>query len=267
MSDSNSWEPLGTQFREVDPHRELRAEFEGSWRQTRVDGRTHSWISTMRIRRTWRIIGSSNETLRSTFERLARRAGAGIVLKPGSDLLQIWLDFLRHQSPSFENAHTCTVESGVVHVTGRIENVCEASANLCTEMKMALATLACCWNVQLSPPAVVVGLFSSAFIRAQAYLFPDYHDHDPLWEMADQAPETWAITDVKQSRGALLRAYKAATGISKDTPIYSARQHSMYKPQFYLWRGGILSAGSAVSVSFERVLREKKPPIRRSQRR
>jgi hypothetical protein len=122
--------------------------------------------------------------------------------------LQIWLDFLRYGSPSFENANTCTVESGVVHVTGRIENLCEASANLCAEMKMALATLAW-WNGQLSPPAAL-GLFS-AFIRAQAYRFPDYYDHDPLWETADQGPETWAITDVKQSRIVLLRDYKAAT--------------------------------------------------------
>ena len=264
MPHSSSWEPLGTQFREVDPYGELRADFEGSWRQTCVDGRTHTSIATMRIQGTWRITGR-NEILRSTFERLARQAGAGITLKPGGDLLQIWLDFLRHRSPRFEDGNTCTVEAAVVHVTGCIENVCEASANLCTEMEMMIATLGRL-NGQLGLPAVAAGT-GSAMIRAQAYRFPDDYNRDPFWELADQTPKAWAITNLKQSRVTLLRDYKAATGISKNAPIYDAQQHSMHKPQFYLWLCGILPPESAVSVSFERFLREKRPPIRRSRRR
>jgi hypothetical protein len=232
------------------------------WRWNSKDGRgmvDNSWFPG-----TWRITGSRNETLRRTFERLARRAGAKIALGPGGDDLQIWLDTIRHQSPSFGWGRSWIDEAGALHVSGRIENASLASANICTELELAFATLAG-WKRQPYFTNVANGPIS-AMLRAQTHRYPEYYQWAAVSGMTDQPPETLAVTDVRGFRAALLSNYKAATGISKDAPIYSARQHSMHKPQFYQWRSGILSPASAVSLSFERFLREQRPPILRLRR-
>ncbi len=64
-------------------------------------------------------------------------------------------------------------------------------------------------------------------------------------------------------RKRLLAEYKAATHNPSNKKIYEARNSGIYKPQFYQWLDGTLSAHSATAVNFERFLTNKKPPIPR----
>jgi hypothetical protein len=64
-----------------------------------------------------------------------------------------------------------------------------------------------------------------------------------------------------ERRKKLLAEYKAATGNPSSSRIYKARNSNIHKPQFYEWLNGTLPADSLTAVSFERFLRERKPPI------
>jgi len=63
-------------------------------------------------------------------------------------------------------------------------------------------------------------------------------------------------------RTALLSAYKAATGAS-NKKIYEAQNSGIYKPQFYQWLDGRLSANSVTAKNFEAFLKARKRPIPR----
>ena len=62
-------------------------------------------------------------------------------------------------------------------------------------------------------------------------------------------------------RTQLLTEYKAATGNPSNRSIYEARNSGIHKPEFYAWLRGELAFESATTRSFERFLRDKKPPI------
>jgi hypothetical protein len=64
-----------------------------------------------------------------------------------------------------------------------------------------------------------------------------------------------------ERRKKLLADYKAATGNPSSSRIYKARNSRIHKPEFYQWLNGGLSADSATTISFERFLQEKKPPL------
>jgi hypothetical protein len=71
-----------------------------------------------------------------------------------------------------------------------------------------------------------------------------------------------ALSEIER-RKALLAEYKAATGNPSDYRIFNAQDAGLYKPEFYRWLKGTLSAHSKTAKNFERFLREKKPPIPR----
>jgi len=64
-------------------------------------------------------------------------------------------------------------------------------------------------------------------------------------------------------RKALLAEYKAAVGEPSDYQIFNAQNAGLHKPEFYRWLKGTLPAHSKTAKTFERFLREKKPPIPR----
>jgi len=64
-------------------------------------------------------------------------------------------------------------------------------------------------------------------------------------------------------RAALLAEYKTATKNPPNKRIYEARNPGIHKPEFYEWVNGTLPTESATAISFERFLREKKPPVPR----
>jgi hypothetical protein len=61
----------------------------------------------------------------------------------------------------------------------------------------------------------------------------------------------------------LLSEYKAANKSVPNKRIYEARNSGIYKPEFYEWMSGKLPDTSSITVTFERFLRDKKPPIPR----
>lgn len=76
---------------------------------------------------------------------------------------------------------------------------------------------------------------------------------------SDLPPES----PLAKQRRMLLEEYKNATGNPSNSRIYKARNSGIHKPEFYKWRDGILPSDSATAMSFERFLRERKPPIPR----
>lgn len=90
-------------------------------------------------------------------------------------------------------------------------------------------------------------------------------------EMAlTELPESNTDTAVLvASRKAMLENYKrrfrdTETGKPySDERLYTARQHSMHKPQFYEWKHGTLLPSHPASVSFERFLTGNSHPIPR----
>ncbi len=278
MADSNFWEGLATQFRELDPRGELRADMDspdtglGTWQIT-----DRSSPSSPKGR---------DEDLPLRFERLASRAGAKIACSgylpaypfPDDHYLRIWLELLQFSSPNFQFGREWR-EAGVRHITGHIKNVSDASANLYAELASLFSSL--CrqsggnYSVDRCGPLFWAlggagGLVSSCIavstMLAELRRGMEGMEIGPRWKMIEAAPSSRGTQEQRplvESRAELLSDYKAATGISADASIYNARQHSMHKAQFYQWRKGILSGGCATSVSFGRFLREQNPPIPR----
>jgi hypothetical protein len=90
-------------------------------------------------------------------------------------------------------------------------------------------------------------------------------------EMAlTEPPESNTDTAVLvASRKAMLENYKkrfrdTETGKQySDKRLFTAKQHSMHKPEFYKWKNGLFPSSKPASISFERFLTGKAHPIRR----
>jgi hypothetical protein len=120
MKDSHFWQDLENLFRQLDSRGPLRADWH--------------YIAGTGGRGDWRLEGANHEEELS-FKLLAGRGGAALD-ESGKDTLTVWFDALKSKSPNFQiNDHYPVGQnedgSRAVHVTGRIERVCQASANLC----------------------------------------------------------------------------------------------------------------------------------------
>lgn len=125
MSDSKFWRNLASEFRALDPHGALRADWDYIVSSGDLTG--------------WRLAGADH-TLRVQFEALARRAGSASADRSGMDLLIVWFDALRRESPNFEYGAYLTEmhddgTDGPHHQLGTIPHICVASADYCNVLE------------------------------------------------------------------------------------------------------------------------------------
>ena len=87
-------------------------------------------------------------------------------------------------------------------------------------------------------------------------------------EQAPSQPTSESTSDTAEKqeterRAKLLAEYKVTTKTPSNKRLYEARNSGIHKPEFYEWLNGTLPTDSATTITFERFLREKKPPIPR----
>jgi hypothetical protein len=181
----------------------------------------------------WQLRGGPNEFTDSAFEALARRGASEIASAGATDLLVFWLEELRKGSFNFRSSSIATEinpdgTDGRQYLMGTIYAVCDASAILCKKLE-------------------------ADAVQAE---FDEKHRRD--------APPEKSKSDSEVThRQKLLADYKAATGNPSNKRIYEARNSGIHKPEFYEWLRGSLPANSTPTISFERFLREQRPPIPR----
>jgi hypothetical protein len=98
----------------------------------------------------------------------------------------------------------------------------------------------------------------SAKIPENRVEFPPEIESDQSVQEADT--EAGGMSRIEQCKK-LLADYKQATGNPSNKQIYEALNSGIHKPDFYTWRKGELSPKSVMSISFERFLRARKPPL------
>ena len=86
--------------------------------------------------------------------------------------------------------------------------------------------------------------------------------HTPLSPPNGPATQPPVSAEIER-RKRLLADYKTATKVDANRRIYSARNSSVHKPEFYKWLNGTLPADSSTSQNLERFLSAKKLPIPR----
>jgi hypothetical protein len=125
-ADPGFWHDLETRFRELQPDalHDLQAE----------------WISTAwnDAGEQWFISGGGNERTRKLFSWLAEKAAIRLGEPGGSAAVFHWLDLLKRDSPNFRRAfHGTSWDRGKAteHEGGRIERLCEASADYCLKLE------------------------------------------------------------------------------------------------------------------------------------
>lgn len=112
MANPAFWRELAATFLQIPGHDLICAE--GYYKI----GSGESW--------TWRLSGSVNSFIQSTFESLATRGASEIAPAGTTDLFSAWLEAIRH-----ERIHFRSDLQGSEFIGGNIYSVCEASATLC----------------------------------------------------------------------------------------------------------------------------------------
>jgi hypothetical protein len=189
------------------------------------------------VERFWWLDGASNY-IGAAFETLARRGASEIAKEGTPDLLVFWLEALKQDGSSFQvmghGSDPPDDGSERLHYeVGRISRLCETSANFCKKL--------------------------------EAQALQEEFEEKQLTK--NQSPVMRSVSTSQdeeiERRRKLLSEYKTATKNSPNKRIYEAKNSGVHKPEFYQWVNGTLPADSATTITFERFLREKKPPIPR----
>jgi hypothetical protein len=126
MSDTDFWSDLERRFRALQP-RDPKEDLVAQWISTKWDESGRQWF----------ISGGSSRRTRTNFEWLAKRGVIGTGKRGGADDLSRWLNLLKRDSPHFlVDGNVASWPHGKLkqNETGRIERVCEASADYCVKL-------------------------------------------------------------------------------------------------------------------------------------
>ena len=201
----------------------------------------------------WQLKGvTTSDFIYSAFETLARRGAAEIASAGIPDLLVFWLEALRQDGSGFRFTGSGSEPTGdgsdkLHYLGGCIDRLCEVSARFCKKLEArALQTE---FEAKQSGKTTL----------------PEKESAPPESEPGELAIQSVSVgqNEEIERRRKLLAEYKAATKNSSNKRIYEARNSGVHKPEFYQWLNGTLPTESATTISFERFLREKKPPIPR----
>ena len=218
MAGSDFWRDLTAKFLAVDSSGTLYA------LGNHIVGNDAPW--------TWQIEGGNNLT-RAKFETLARRGASELQARIASDLLVVWLEALRQESPNFRCVgYGHEVQNDGSQEVGMISRVCEASAIFCMKLE-------------------------SEALQEESKE-KQRHGSKPTQSIPEN---TSNMAKEMERRATLLAEYKAATNNPSNRRIYEANNSTIHKPQFYKWLKGSLPRDSATAINFERFLREKKPLV------
>lgn len=248
MPDSDFWRDLAEDFRAIDPHLLLRAD----WRCSTMTGEQRPVVTE------WQI-GANDRPTRSVkyeFEALARRGGREIY--PYMDSRDGWLETLRQYRLNIEDQTPVMIEcdpegTAVTYIySGSIVDLRQASVDLCKLLESQALDMERMEEVrrEVQAKAERQNVYDAELETANTENGGAAHNEDDLGQPATPQhhdPET------RESR---LRLFLA----DNKTSIAAVRRAAgVHKANMQQWRHGELSDSSVMSERIEDVLIGKRP--------